>query len=234
MPRINLSSSSQVLGAGLIFLFLSCGSKNEQEAVAADSMEETASIDSVLTETEITKLSLSGFGQYMKNGNTAFSLRRFTLAQYWSVDSLIREPFAGNASFYDAYKPFLVYSQDSSWFVDLDSYNIILKKNKNGSITGKEGGPDTEVSVVHPKTKTKYRLLFLGPGGSVEDAAWANDHTVMLFGINLDDDNKPVAAIWKIDLPAKAFYLYQYENEGVLPIIRGYARKTRLKNIEFK
>ena len=222
-----------------LILFLSAiacrnNTSERTEPTPQDSVDSTPLVDSLLSDKEISAAESIGFSGYMKQADPAFDFHRFTLSQYWAVDSLPGDDFAGTKKYFDAYGPFLIYAPDSSRFVDLDSYNILIQKEKQGRFRGQELGPDTEISLVDLHTKKKRRLLFLGPGGSVDDACWPDNQTVLLYGVNRNDENESVPAVWKIDLKNNAFYLFENPDTSLAKKIISYTYQHRLKYLRFE
>src|SRR5262249_42765844 len=138
------------------------------------------------------------------------------------------------------YGRFLKYSPDSNLFIDMDSYNVDIKKDKKGKWVGTEVGPDTEVSLVDPKTGKKTRLMFMGPGNSVEDGLWLDNNNLVLMGVQDADSTQQgstgkttgkTAAVWRYNVPTKTFYLYELHNDTTAKQIMGYWRKERLKDV---
>ena len=150
----------------LAVLFIaSCKDKPDEVAPAAQTAAEDSvsneNIDTVLSDEAIALFSQSGFSTFAKSKSPAFDWSKFRLMNSWKEDSLYVTPFEPASNYYETYKPYLKYSPDSSMFIDLDSYNLALEKDKNGQQVAIESGPDTEVSLVNIKEKKKTRLVFL-------------------------------------------------------------------------
>ena len=229
-----------VLYCAGILLLAACGGKNEKQhekterTIAEDSVATGLEVDSVLSEQEILLSNETGLTGFVKSKKPAFDWKRFQLKEYWSVDSFISEPFSPDKNFYEAYGKLLKYSSDSSSFIDLDSYNISIKKDTKGNLIGEEVGPDTEVSLVNTKINKRMRLLFLGPGGSIEDARWIDKNNLLLFGTYANDSGISLPAIWKINVPEKAFFLYEINDASLAGKLTDYTRKVRLKAVSMK
>ena len=99
-------------------------------------------------------------------------------------------------------------------------------------IPQEENGPDTEVSLINPKTGQKTQLLFLGPGGSVEDALWLDKNNLVLMGIQDNGHKGKAATVWKYNVPTKTFFLYELRDSvTAVQLIMGNWRDERLKGI---
>lgn len=112
---------------------------------------------------------------------------------------------------FEQFKPFFVYSPDSSQVVDLVSYGNFLHKGKNGKVVLEAGEPDTEVAIVNVQTKKRERILFAGPSTVVKEAVWINDHTVLIAGGTYDDQNRLLPVIWKYDTVNKLLENWETE-----------------------
>lgn len=134
------------------------------------------------------------------------SLERTTVDTIAPADSIIMEEDR-----FEQFKPFFVYSPDSSQVVDLVSYGNFLHKGKNGKVVLEAGEPDTEVAIVNVQTKKRERILFAGPSTVVKEAVWINDHTVLIAGGTYDDQNRLLPVIWKYDTVNKLLENWETE-----------------------
>ncbi|HTS44268.1 MAG TPA: hypothetical protein VMH01_07710 [Puia sp.] len=224
---------------GILLLAACSGNeKNKQEEkkpILVDSTASVTGIDSALSEEEVFLSNQMDFSNYLKSQKPDFDWKNFQLSENWHQDLLVEDSaYHPDKKFYEAYGRFLKYSPDGSFFIDLDSYNIDITKNKDGAWVGQELGPDTEVSLVDTKNNKKMRLIFLGPGGSIEDARWVDNNTILLFGVYTDEPNLRVPAIWKISLPDKEVYLYKNDDPSLISKLNGYTWKVRLKGISMR
>ncbi|MBO9633684.1 MAG: hypothetical protein J7578_11260 [Chitinophagaceae bacterium] len=191
--------------------------------------------DSTLTEETIQRFQTAGFTDYAKSKIPNFDWSKFKYKSSYEQDSLLTSNFKPAKNYYASYGPFLKYSPDSSRFIDLDSYNIDIRKDRNGKLIGTAGDPDTEVSLVDPKSGKSKRLLFMGPGGSVEDAFWTNNNELVIIGTQENEENggKKVT-VWKIDLQDNMYDLYELDDQSAAAKLAGQWRKERLKGVVLK
>jgi len=226
------------LFAVITIVAIACGG-NEDKKVAPPpdetaEAEDTTSeelLDTVLSAENIDTFSTMAFTSYAKKQSSSFDWSRFRMEHNWVDDSLVTTNFKPDNKFYEAYGRFLKYSPDSTMFVDLDSYNVDIRKDKNGKWQGTEQGPDTEVSLVNLTTGKKTRLLFLGPGNSIEDALWLDKESVAIMGIEDYDSLGKVAAVWKYHIPTSTFSLYELKDSVAARRLMGYWRRERLKGV---
>lgn len=197
-----------------------------------DSVTET--VDTLLSAEAIQSFRTSGFSDYAKKKAAGFDWSKFRMVSSWQEDSMLVAPFTPDKDYYTSYGPFLKYSPDSSLFIDLDSYNIDITKDSKGRLVGHEIGPDCEVSLVDVDDKTKTRLVFLGPGGSIEDATWLDNSTLVLMGVQENEKGAKAATLWRFHIPTKTYYLYEIPDTTVAGPLMGYWRTERLKKVEIK
>lgn len=192
-------------------------------------------IDTVLSDETIALFNQSGFSTFAKSKSPGFDWSRFRMMNSWKEDSLYITPFAPASNYYEDYKPYLKYSPDGSMFIDLDSYNLTLEKDKNGRRVAIESGPDTEVSLVNVKDKKKTRLVFLGPGSSIEEGSWIDNENLILFGFQeTGEAGNKLPVIWRFHLPTTTYYIYEMPDPAIAKQLMGQWRKERLKGLTIK
>jgi hypothetical protein len=200
--------------------------------VQEDSVEET--IDTLLSDETIQTFSTSGLLDYAKKKSPGFDWSKFSMTSSWADSSLPVSPFKPDKNYFASYGPFLKYSPDKSMFIDLDSYNIDIQRDSKGRFTGNGIGPDTEVSLVNLKDSTKTQVVFLGPGGSIEDGLWLDNNTLVLMGVHRNEKDQEIATLWRYHLPTKTFYLYELPDTTAAGSLKGYWKTERLKDVQIK
>lgn len=217
---------------------IACGSNDDKEAtpppdtaLAEDSTGEEI-VDSGSSLENIDTFSTTAFSSYAKKQSVSFDWSRFKMEHFWVDSNTLIQPYTPDKAFYEAYGRFIKYSPDSTMFIDLDSYNVGIKKDSKGKLHGTEFGPDSEVSLVNLQTKQKIRLMFMGPGGSVEDGLWLDKDNLALIGVEDNGDSLgKVAAVWKINIPTKSYSLYTLKDSVTAKRLIGYWRRERLKGV---
>jgi hypothetical protein len=228
--------------SGLIFiaaLFIaSCEDKPDETDPSQTAVEDSianGNIDTVLSNETIALFNQSGFSTFAKSKAPDFDWSKFRMMNSWKEDSLYITPFEPTADFYEIYKPYLKYSPDNTMFIDLDSYNLTVEKDKNGQKIAIESGPDTEVSLVDVKSNKKTRLVFLGPGSSIEDGSWIDNDNLILLGFQESGNaSNKVPVIYRYHLPTTTFYIYEMPDPSVAKQLMGQWRKERLKGLTIK
>ncbi len=225
-----------------IIIASSCQSGDDKKAGVEETTLHTDSsevekIDTVLSGETISFFNESGFSEFAKTKSPGFDWSKFRMTNTWKDTPMVVN-FNPPPLYYDLYKPLLKYSPDSTMFIDLDSYNIKIERNK-GKLTGIEVGPDTEVSLIDTKDKKKTRLVFLGPGSSVEDGSWIDNENLVLMGFQETGDQSanegnPLPVIWRYHLPTTTFYMYEMPDTQIAKQLMGEWRKQRLKGIQLR
>jgi hypothetical protein len=206
--------------------------KSPDETTTTSDSIESPIIDTAFAIETIDTFNTTGFSTYAKQRAKEFDWRKFRMTSTWTDDSLLTVPFKPDKKYYEAYGRFLKYSPDSSYYLDLDSYNVDIRKDKKGRLIGNEIGPDTEVSLYNKKTGKKTRLLFMGPGNSVEDGLWLDNENLVLMGVeNNGTGNGKTAAVWRFHVPTNTFYLYELHDATTAQQIMGYWKNERLKGV---
>lgn len=141
--------------------------------------------DSSVTETETPAPALSqqlsaafpSLFRYFREQDNRFSPEKFEEATTRPIDTTAAQPVEEDQL--APYYPYLVYNGDSTYAIDLYSYNYVITTRNNKPVV-EEGGPDTEVAIIDLKAKTRKRVFFGGTSTAVYDAAWINNKTFFL------------------------------------------------------
>jgi hypothetical protein len=222
-----------IIAVGVVLASCTDNDKKTEENTTADSVVTENIIDTAFATETIDTFNTTGFSTYAKQRSKQFDWSRFRMTSTWTDDSLFTVAWKPDKKYYEAYGRFLKYAPDSSYFIDLDSYNIDIRKDKTGKWIGREIGPDTEVSLINPKTGQKTRLMFMGPGNSIEDGLWLDKDNLALMGVQQYNSVK-TAAVWRFNVPTKTFYLYELHDGAAAREIMGYWKKERLKGVVVK
>jgi hypothetical protein len=172
--------------------------------------------------------------RFTKSNVPDFNWNTFQLTRFWKEDTMLKRPFTPAPGYFENYGPLLKYSPDSTKFIDLDSYNIAIRRNAKGERIGLPQGPDTEVNLVDVNKKESTRLIFLGPGNSIEDASWLDNENLVLVSSVDNSDAKPNASVIKFNLPSRTYYVYETADTAVVNNLKGYWKRERLKNVIMK
>jgi hypothetical protein len=122
------------------------------------------------------------------------------------------------------------YSSDSNYFLDLDSYSVILEKDSSGKLTWTPGDPESKVQLIKKKDLSASTLLFFGTDNFTETAIWRNKFLFDICGFTIAS-NHYIPTIWKYDLNKKILTVWQ--SKKILKTRpKNYLEKVRLKTIQ--
>jgi hypothetical protein len=195
---------------GLILISMSYG----QVQAHGDNFQLTKIENNILKDwidcykTQIPEFSIDGFS---KTNSERFNTIQ---SEYYTIDFSVG---IGNS----LYK----FSPDSSKYLSLDSYNILVDKDENGKLIPKGYDIDTETSVCDLKNKICTRILFFGSAGLPEDGFWINDNEILILGWDLGNGKNRVPYIWRIILDKQTRETYQLLIENKVDY--NYQKKIR-------
>ncbi len=218
----------------VIIFFCSCSGNdspatdNGNSIETVDETENSVTVDSVLSAESFNSFDSVGFTTHAKESIQGFNSNSFKLVGTWKEDSLYAVPFQPEQSYFDKYGKLLRFNPDSTYFLDLDSYQIDISKDKTGKYQLDEMGPDTEVALVDTKSGIRKRLIFLGPSASIEEGVWLDKESLLLAGYSEIDPDSLKAFIYKIHVPTNTFSLYEFSDSGAARKVMGEWRKKRI------
>jgi hypothetical protein len=200
-----MKTRSAVLVTLITVLFAACSNNSQSEHVEKKT-------DSSGTATEETIPSLEDnfptLYNFLHSQDSSFSMEGFqggmSATRPDSSDS------SQDTSRLDLFYPFLLFNSDSSKALDLVSYNYVAQV-KNGKTELEEAGPDYEAALIDFRTGKRKQLLFFGTMGTVLDAKWLDQNTILMAGATewIGDSMLPV--IWKYEIPARSWSAFRYE-----------------------
>lgn len=122
------------------------------------------------------------------------------------------------------------YSPDSNYFLDIDSYSIILDKDAKGKLTWGGGDPESKVQLINTKNQKSQMLLYFGTHQFPETAIWRNNFLFEVMGFTITDEVY-IPTLWKFNLQTNSYQVYQNKKTfSVRP--KSYLTAERLKNIK--
>ncbi len=112
-------------------------------------------------------------------------------------------------------------SPDSSLILDLYSYKVVLTPSQ--AQTEISYNPDAEAVVFDFDKSKKYRLLFTGPAGGIDDGFWLDNNALVITGYAAHQHGiSPV--YWYIDLSKNKIQHFAYP-DTVVQDPHGYLNK---------
>ena len=215
----------------ILFLCNCQGDQTGDEGAPISVEDSTERLDTIFSQDDIDHLNQMRFSKYESSQNRPVDWSKFRMVTSSQDDSLMVTTFQPEKSFYEMYGRMLKYSPDRSMFIDIDSYNIEIQKNRKGQSLPIEKGPDSEVSLIDIGNNKKTRLVFLGPGNGIEDAGWIDNSNVLLIGYHETDTTKArKAVIWRYHIPTETFHLYESSDTTMGRRLLDF-RIERLKNL---
>jgi len=126
------------------------------------------------------------------------------------------------------YKPLFFYSDDSTYFLDIDSYSIILDKDAKGNITWGGGDPESKVQLVNNKKQTSIKVLYFGSYQYPETAIWRNKYLFEVCCFE-EENNIYTPTLFKFNLQTNT--LQKFKNKKTFnQRPKSYLIEERLKN----
>jgi hypothetical protein len=143
---------------------------------------------------------------YLQSQDSSFSEQSFTTGEVVSRDTMPYHPIADGSM--EPYRPFLIYNADSSFAIDIVSYNFI-ETNKGGRKRFEFAGPDTEVGLIDVKNNMRKRILFLGSAGLVMDAKWEGNK-VLIAGAEDAGQELIRPLMWRFNVQDSALEMFSF------------------------
>jgi hypothetical protein len=190
----------------------SCHHQGKKQA--ASSAADTAAAAPVVNEkAEIQEWfqnpALLSWSRKMKRKDSAFSAGGFFSSGTDSVGTQPALPYSVRE--WQTFSGYFVYAPGRDLAIDMYSYGSMPPK-KEGDTTMEGGEPDSEISLVDVRARTKRRLLFAGPGTVFEKAAWLGDSLIIITGeSDANSANLMRPVLWKIDLADSSVSIYEYK-----------------------
>lgn len=132
----------------------------------------------------------------------------------------------------EIYNEFFIYSPNNNFYIDLDSYSLILEKDSIGNLISYGGEVDTEVGLVNINANERLRILFCGTACWPEEAAWIDNENIEIYGFS-DLDNLAVPTIWAYHLTDTS--LVEIRSNSVVKKSPGsYIDSVRLAKVNFE
>lgn len=169
--------------------------------------------------------------EFYQHKNSAFDVGNlaFTATQ---KSKLMTSSFEMSKDFNEQYGKWLIPSPNKQRLLDLYSYNLVMERDKLGKWNCTGLNADSEVSVIDPSAKTKTRLLFLGPGTSIENGFWLDDTNVVIVGISTNNQyNAPNPILWQVNLATQEIDQFDYLDNLKIPTLDSYLKEQRFKGL---
>jgi len=130
------------------------------------------------------------------------------------------------------FNDFLIYSPDSNYCIDLDSYSLILEKDSSGVLFSEGSEVDSEVGLLDIKQKKRIRVMFCGTESMPEEIQWVSYNSFYILGYT-KENNLIRPTIWIHDNKNNTIREIRLANPIDLKG-KNYIHGKRLKTIRFK
>lgn len=221
-------------------LFCRCAENTTVEKPQTDSIKTPETIvpkidcDSVFPAEKLKTSGLKRWIDFYKDQHSTFDLNNFKFEGCTNEKSSMINEFEPSKEYLDLYKTLLVYAPDSSAFIDMDSYNFFLERDKKGNLIGMGGDPETEVALINLNDHTHTRLMYVGTTTIIEDVQWINKTKVVIVYLEADNENVYYPNIIIIDLNTSQSSLFKSSTKIDENSIHNYLYKVRRKSIRIK
>jgi len=129
------------------------------------------------------------------------------------------------------FKELLIYSPDSNYCIDLDSYSLVLKKDSDGKLFSEGEEVDKEVALLDLRQNKRIRVMFFGTESTPEEAQWISKDSFYISGYT-KKNSLIQPTIWIHD--NKNNTIREIRAEKLLNLNgRNYIHEERLKTIKF-
>jgi hypothetical protein len=163
--------------------------------------------------------------QHQLNGWTK-TIRRFKLSAFQKTGSLPFEKLVYSdgstmKDFYAIYKPALTFSNDSTQFIDIYSYWLVLER-KGSKIISHGGEPEQAATLFNLNTKKWTRIFFCGYAERIQEVIWTTNTTFIMVGVSEEKDSTNHPIIYVGNTITKSFDVFTSEDQGCYQYKYGY------------
>jgi hypothetical protein len=128
------------------------------------------------------------------------------------------------------YQDLFIFSNDSTKYIDLDSYSLVLKKKPSGELFITGGEVDSEVALVDKIKRKRIRIVFCGTECKAEEVFWINDNMFYILGFT-KKSFKDFPTIWRYSISQDLLQEIKYKTYIDLTG-KNYVQNIRLKMIK--
>jgi hypothetical protein len=168
----------------LLLVFLVCSLITCRQGDTEYTDDELVNPESVMAYEEDDTLVLrripAGLAEWLTfygKSDTAFTLKNFKASGVTLHMDILQD--ATGREDENSFRDLLVYSPDSSMYLDLVSYNY-LKEKQDGKNILISGDPDQQVVLADTRNKMKKQLMYNGPSQLAEFAEWTSNSSFII------------------------------------------------------
>ncbi|MEC5158769.1 hypothetical protein [Chryseobacterium sp. MP_3.2] len=200
----------------LLIIVISCEKKTKSDSLLKDKNDTSVQIKPNVSKN---LFSSSSWFKHYQEGNPDFKREKFSLEetapiQYQETSVVV----LNEKGFKEIYKPFLIFNESKSKYIDLDSYHWFPNSDGNASFEA-----DQQIVLVDYFKKEAQQIAYFGPSYTIEDAYWKGDSIAVLLG----NSYEKVPFIFEYNFPENTFKYFKYSD--TLQFTIPYS-EVRLKN----
>jgi hypothetical protein len=128
--------------------------------------------------------------------------------------------------FFDLYKPYLIWSPDSSKVIDLYSYRIVLDYDSKGDVYAFED-VDCQLALIDLNKRKFIIIETLGPMNELQDAFWLDNESII---VTMTEDNIPYYSMINLN----TFLERIYKSDSDFKFTNDQYIKTIFKDVRFE
>ena len=202
-----------------LFFIVSCNNSSQD----ADATENNDTTEAEVSQPIDISTTFPDLFQQLRTHDTSFRSSGFQQGEIFLSDTPPASKIDGEAL--SPYKQFLVYNTDSSMAIDYVSYSHVISTRK-GQTKIEQGGPDSEAALLNFRDSSRKRILFMGSAGTILDAKWVDNQTLLLAASEEMEDGKMKPTIWEYRINTDEKIIYAYD--GALKVDISNYTESRL------
>lgn len=160
-----------------------------------------------------------------------FKLSDFKLVDTLHFDTNYPQEIKSLEKFLSVYKPIITFSDDSSKFIDIYSYQLNLERNGNHY----QANPDIDQAILLYDAKAKYwnRIFFGTSSQWIDEVLWVSKTQFILVGITKSEQDKKQPLVLLGDTNEQWLIKYVDLNKLTFQNNNGYS-SSKLKRIRIE
>lgn len=196
-----------VITAGVVLLWACNNNAPAEDATAGDTAVVAA--EPMATDLQQVAAAFPQAYRFFYQHDTSFHTNNFAPTQVDTLSNTGGLPLSPKQM--QPFMAYLIYNADSSYAVDLYSYNVVIH-TANGKAVAKNAGPDTEVGLINLKDSLRQRIYFGGASSAALDAKWLNNNVFLLLVGDEAGHRQFVPSVIKFDLLANTQQRFIYDD----------------------
>lgn len=146
---------------------------------------------------------------------------------------LIKTPLDTANINFKIFKDFYIYSPNQKFFLDLDSYFLVIEKNEQGKLVCYGSEADQEIALIDIKNQIRQRIIFCGTACRAEETQWINSELIYIMGFSEPEKNL-IPVIWVFNRKNNSLKKLIANRTKTSNKPNSYNKNIRLKQIIFR